>query len=493
MLTALFTSLPYLFMVAFAFGLAVASLLQYRLAGRITPEARIVCAVVTIGLGALLSVALTSRTLDEARIAAGDVVVTYGDYASGFAASRWLSLLLIVGALIEIVRGWVGARALALPDPALPILLGLVAYYFGTILIQAAVSDKTGFSFRSLYVPIVLIAVYYQRPHRLDAILGAAKWALLATTLGSLAAIALRPDFAMHRPDIGGIPGLNWRLYGLTPHANTLGPIALLAIVIELHTPSRWWPVRWLHLSTAALAFVLAQSKTAWAAAPVMLVAIYLPIALGRGMNAAGAAGRFDRTVWALLGAIAVVVLTAAALVGFDAFEFVRGRVDLATLTGRTNIWEITLQAWRENILFGYGPEIWGLDRQIRFHMFHVGHAHNQMVQTLGEAGLIGLLLLLGYLGTLVHAGLRRFLATRGLVLTLLMLVLVRCVTEAPLRAEGLLSWATFLHVLLLVAACHAVRAPAPGAVADAARRTLDREPITGYGSSRSRMALHRR
>ncbi|MBC8058889.1 MAG: O-antigen ligase family protein, partial [Rhizobiales bacterium] len=482
MLTAFFTSLPYVFTVAFAFGLAVASLLQYRLAGRITPEARIVCAVATIGLGALLSVALTSRTLDEARIAAGDVVVTYGDYASGFAASRWLSLLLIAGALIEIVRGWVAARVLALPDPALPILIGLVAYYFGTILIQAAVSDKTGFSFRSLYVPIVLIAVFYQRPQRLEAILGAAKWALLVTTLGSLAAIVLRPDFAMHRPDIGGIPGLNWRLYGLTPHANTLGPIALLAIVLELHTPSRWWPVRWLHLGTAAIAFVLAQSKTAWAAAPVMLVVIYLPIVLGRGISGAGAAGRFDRTVWALLGAIAVVVLTVAALVGLDATEFVRRRDDLATLTGRTNIWEITLQAWRENILFGYGPEIWGAERQIRFHMFHVGHAHNQIVQTLGEAGLVGLLLLLGYLGTLVHAGLRRFLATRGLVLMLLMLVLVRCVTEAPLRAEGLLSWATFLHVLLLVAACHAVRAPAPALVATSAQRPRDLEPDARHG-----------
>ncbi|MBC7938141.1 MAG: O-antigen ligase family protein, partial [Chitinophagaceae bacterium] len=466
MLTFFFSSLPYALMVAFAFGLAVAGFLQYRLVGRVTPEARLVAVVLTVGLGALLSVALTSRTLDEARIAAGEVITTYSDYASGFAASRWISLLLIAGAVIEIARGWVGARTTSVPDPALPMMIGLIAYYFGTILIQACVSDDTGFSLRSLYVPILLLAVYYQRPRRLEHILSAAKWALLVVTTGSLAAIVLRPDFAMHRPDVGGIPGLDWRLYGLTPHANTLGPIALLAIVLELHTPSRRWPVRWLHLGTAAAAFILAQSKTAWAAAPAMAVAIYLPLTLRQSLDAAGAARRFDRTIWLLLGSIAIVVLGVAAAVGFDTLEFVRRRDDLATLTGRTHIWEITLEAWRENILFGYGPEIWGADRQIRFRMFHVGHAHNQIVQTLGEAGLVGLLLLLGYLGTLFHAALRQFFPSRGLVLMLMLLVLVRCVTEAPLRAEGLLSWATFLHVLLLVAACHAVREPAAPAVA---------------------------
>lgn len=493
MLTLFFSSLPYAFMVAFAFGLAVAGFLQYRLAGRITPEARLVAVVVTVGLGALLSVALTSRTLDEARIAAGEVITTYSDYADGFAASRWISVLLIAGALIEIARGWVRARTAGMPDPALPILIGLVAYYFGTIIIQASVSDDTGFSLRSLYVPILLLAVYYQRPQRLELIMSAAKWALLTVMLGSLAAIVLRPDFAMHRPDVGGIPGLNWRLYGLTPHANTLGPMALLAIVLELHTPSQRWPIRWLHLGAAAAAFVLAQSKTAWAAAPAMLVAIYLPLALRQGLDSVGAARRFDRTIWLMLGVIAVVVLGVAASVGFDTLEFVRRRDDLASLTGRTHIWEITLEAWRENILFGYGPEIWGADRQIRFHMFHVGHAHNQIVQTLGEAGLVGLLLLLGYLGTLFHAALRRFFPSRGLVLMLMLLVLVRCVTEAPLRAEGLLSWATFLHVLLLVAACHAVRASPPPVIASPTRRPLAEHPAPNDDAMRSRMALHRR
>ena len=45
----------------------------------------------------------------------------------------------------------------------------------------------------------------------------------------------------------------------------------------------------------------------------------------------------------------------------------------------------------------------------------------------------------------------------------LLTLVLVRCITEAPMRADGILSWSTFVHVLLLAMACHFVRASRSG------------------------------
>ena len=92
--------------------------------------------------------------------------------------------------------------------------------------------------------------------------------------------------------------------------------------------------------------------------------------------------------------------------------------------------------------------------------MFHVGHAHNQFLQTLGEAGVVGLVLLILQLLTLFYAACHQFVATRGFVLSLLVLLLARCVTEAPLRSEGLLSWATFVHVLLMAVACHHMRQP---------------------------------
>lgn len=489
MLTLFSYAIPTFIIVGFALAVAMGAVVQYRLAARTSPEQRLVCAVLVVGIGALLSVALSARSLDESLADTG-AMVTYDDLAGGFAASRWLSLFLVVTSVIEVVRGWLGNRGRVEADPARPILFAMLAYYVGTIAIQAVASDHPGFEVRTLYVPVVLAAVYYQRPRTLAWVVEAARFAALALMVSSLAAIWLKPDFVMHRPDPGWIPGIDWRLFGMAPHANALGPIALLGILLELHSPARWRGVRWLALASSTAVFVLAQSKTSWGTVPLMLVLVWLPLNLRRAATGADQASNFRRTVWTLFGAILVLIALASAAVAFDALDAIERRSDLVTLTGRTQIWDITLQAWRENVLFGYGPGIWGPERQMQFRMFHVGHAHNQVVQTLGEAGVVGLVLLLAYLGVLFFAALRGFVASRGIVLLLLMLMLVLCVTEAPMRGEGLLSWNTFLQVLLLVEACwhvraaHARRQPRPvqHAAADAEERAVS-----------ARLALHAR
>ncbi len=449
-------SIPTLIIIGMALGVAIAGLAQYRLAARVSPELRLVVLVLAVSIGALLSIAFTSRTLDDDKPDSN--VVLYADLAGGFAASRLVSLFVVATSLIEVARGWIGDRVRGQADPARPILLAMLAYCLGTMAIQGIGSDHPEFEPHNLYVPIMLAAVYYQRPGSLQLAIAAARLGTFALMLCSLAGIWLRPDFVMHRPDMGWIPGIDWRLYGFAPHANTLGPIALLAILIELLSPARWRPLRWLMLSSAMAVFVLAQSKTTWATVPLMLVFVWLPLSLRRAALGSDRERNFRRTVWTLFGVIVVLVLLACAAVAFDAWDAITARTDLLTLTGRTQIWDITLRAWRENVLFGYGAGVWGPERRLQFHMPYVGHAHNQFVQTLGEAGLVGLALLLIYLGTLLVASLRGFVASRGMVLMLLMLMLVMCVTEAPMR-EGLLSWSTFLHLMLVMMACWHVRA----------------------------------
>ena len=460
-------AIPALLAILFALGLATTWVLQYRLTARVPSEWRIAIILLVVGFGALLSVALTSRDLNETQ---GGTLVIYDDLAGGFEASRWFSVFLVMVSLIEVARGWLQDRDRASPDPARALLIAMLTYYVGTTLIQAIASDHPEFSLRALYVPILLTAVFYQRPARMAPVVGAARIVILTLMLGSLAGIWLKPDFVMHRPDPGWLPGIDWRLFGLTSHANSLGPIALLGILIELHSPSRWQAVRWLVLASTAAVFVLAQSKTVWATVPMLLAFVWLPLALTRASASGDGRRDFRRTVVAVSGAIGVLVLLAAASVAFDVIGFIEHRGDLLTLTGRTQIWDITLQAWRENVLFGYGASIWGPDRQREYQMFYVGQAHNQVVQTLGEAGVVGLVLLLLYLGTLLVAALKTFVASRGIVLILLTLMLVRCVTEAPMRAEGILSWSTFVHVLLIVMACHFMRAPRPDAAQDRRR-----------------------
>ena len=258
--------LPLAILVPISIAVALLGLLQYRLAGRVSSEVRVAAAVLVVGIGTLLSVALTSRNLNETLLRGGEVVL-YEDYASGFAASRWLSLFLLAAALMEIFRGWVRTRASVDADPAWPLLAALLLFYSGTLVVQGFLSEHVGFSYRELYLPIILLAAYYQPVRDLRLILSAAKLAALALTLGSLIGIFLRPDFVLHRPAPGVIPGIDWRLFGLTPHANTLGPVALLGILLELYSPSRSKWMRMLHLGAGSVVFVLAQSRTAWSPA----------------------------------------------------------------------------------------------------------------------------------------------------------------------------------------------------------------------------------
>ncbi len=450
-------SIPTLIIVGMALGVAMAGLVQYRLSARLSPEWRLVVVVLVVATGALLSIAFTSRTLDDDKPDAH--VVFYSDLAGGFAASRWMSLFLVATSLVEVARGWAADRLRGQADPARPILFSMLAYNLGTMLVQGVASDHPEFDPHNLYVPIMLSAVYYQRPASLQPVVAAARLAVLTLMLCSLAGIWLRPDFVIHRPEPGLIPGIDWRLYGFASHANALGPIALLAILIELLSPARWRPLRWLALSSGTAVLVLAQSKTTWAAVPLMLLLVWLPLSLLRAALGQDRERNFRRVVWTLFAVILTVVLLSCGAVAFDVWDAIAARTDLVTLTGRTEIWDITLRAWRENVLFGYGAGIWGYDRQLQFHMFHVGHAHNQFVQTLGESGLVGLALLLYYLGTLLLASLRGFVASRGMVLMLLILMLAMCMTEAPMHGDGLLSWATFLQLMLVTTACWNVRA----------------------------------
>lgn len=448
-----YIALPYVLAVLLALAIPMATVVQYRLVRSISPDIRIILLLVLIAFGAMISVALTPRTLNEIDIeTAGRQLLS--DFDEGFAASRYLNALIVGAGFVELLRGWLNSRTQRVPDPARPILYGLLAFYIGTILIQALGSAHPEFDYQSLYVPIVLLTVYYQRISNIARIVDVAKLAVLALMLASLVAIPIKPDFVLHRPDIGVIPGIDFRLFGLTPHANALGPVALIGLILEAYFPSKSLVMRLVQIVAAMAVLVLAQSKTAWVAGCIVLLLVTVPLGL-RPRGDARDPSEFGRAVFTLLGCIGLLVVIFIGLVQFDIVGYLDRNAQIETLTGRTQIWDITLQGWHESDLFGYGREIWGADRMLKFRLFHVGQAHNQFVQTLGEAGLMGMVLLLAYLGVMLHAALSRFAASRGLVLSLYVLVFARCVTEAPLRTDGVQSWPTFTSVLLVMFACH--------------------------------------
>ena len=123
---------------------------------------------------------------------------------------------------------------------------------------------------------------------------------------------------------------------------------------------------------------------------------------------------------------------------------------DVTTLTGRTDIWRVTLDTWRQNPWFGYGPALWDLEFRLTHHgALAAWHAHNQFIQALGEAGIVGLAAMPTYLASLVYNGVRFAASTRGVTLALLLLILSRTMTEVPVRFSGLLDTTFFIHAVV--------------------------------------------
>ena len=473
-MTELFATIPYALAMLVALAIPLAGWGQYRLGAIVSPDLRLMILLLLVALGAIFMIGFTSRNLDESRLIAQSAREAYEDAAGGFAASRVFSAFIVGAGFIEVIRGWLLSRASGTPDPARPILLALLGLYLGTMLIQGVASEVPSFSYKNFYPVIALLAVYYQRVSDLTRVITMVKLVIMVLTVGSLVAMAVKPDFVLQRPAASVLPGIDFRLFGLTSHANTIGPIALLGIVLELAYPSRLLASRWVQLVAGSIVFVLAQSKTAWVAAALMVPVVLVPLAMAAGPDRSSRKKDFTRSVSVLLVVIVSVVALVALFVGFDVIELVRRKVTgVDTLVGRTLIWQITLDAWRDNLLFGYGGEIWSMERRIKFNLLAAGQAHNQFVQTLGDSGLVGLLLLLTYLGVLLRVSVRCLVPSRGVMLAILTLVLARCMTEAPMRAVELLSWPLLTHLVLLTLACYYMRgkqvvspAPNPGIAA---------------------------
>ncbi len=251
------------------------------------------------------------------------------------------------------------------------------------------------------------------------------------------------------------IPGFSLRLNGIFAHSNGLGMAALSYLVLDMADPARrsiYRKLAWL-LSFSVL--VATQSKTAWVGALLAygILFVYKSHAYlsARASHSAGPA-----IVGGLLVFLAVIgLLLAFAFLGgwFGALDN-EIYTSLTTLTGRTTIWEITVNTWRQNPIFGYGPSLWDMDYRLKYapikFQYTAGMAHNQFFQSLGESGVLGVLGLLAYVSTLLYFGVRFISVTRGVSLALFAILIARSVSETPFRNLAL-DMMFFVHFAVFV------------------------------------------
>jgi O-antigen ligase len=379
-----------------------------------------------------------------------------GRSGGGTAVLQLITLSILSLAAAKLIGNFM--RRHSLPETAgTPLALTLLVYIVAASFLPSAFGTVPTFVHTLIYPALIFSAAWAARRDTADATVRAAKVALYGLMVGSLVAAVVVPDISV-QPDYQSlIPGLTIRLWGLGSSPNSIGPMALLAAMLEYQYPTRPRWLRLLLLLATAAVFVLAQSRTVWLALPLVLAILgWYRWVRGRGLRA---------TLMVLVACICAASAALVALMFIDVAALWQRFADTqlgattTTLSGRTGIWEVAVREWLRNPLFGYGPAIWGPDFRTEIGMQYAVSAHNQFLQTLSSAGTLGLLALLAYLRYLVPAALRCAPATRGVSLALLGMVLFRCLTETPLSMTGLIEGDALTHFLLFAIA---LRAPAP-------------------------------
>ena len=278
---------------------------------------------------------------------------------------------------------------------------------------------------------------------------------LVFFVFSALVAIAM-PELVIQKGYSTGLPGLSIRYYGLATHANTLGPLAVAFMICLWRFPfSSPWINRfaWFLVLTS---LILSQSKTSIIIAT--LIGLFLVFYRYRLRLLQSSPGRSSLVIGAMaclcfFSSLAVL----AAWLGTDTANRLISQLDFASrgnltsLTGRTAIWDL---AWREFLAspwFGYGPTIWSPAYRISVGMWFATTAHNQLLNSLSSAGVIGAAGLIVYASMLVIYAFRAAVRSEGISLALVALMIFRSFTEAPFTSLSFIQTEFFVHLLMLV------------------------------------------
>lgn len=300
-----------------------------------------------------------------------------------------------------------------------------------------------GFSQRLFYPGLIMTIIWLTVVRPWDNFVAYAKKAGLAYIWGSLIVAVLDPKWALLSGGGSSISKnmlvhFSYRLFGVAGNANGLSPIALCYLLLDFKEPTGNILLRYLFRFAALAVIILTQTKTVWIVSLVCLMALLMyshspgkPDDYSDTHNNA----MFYRFFVALL-----VVFPAMGLLGWIVMSL--GQAGIAEwLSGRVELWMATIKLWSQNPLFGYGPDIWSgnfkLLNQIKSHSAG-GQAHNMFVQTLGMAGLFGLMFLLLFFFSLFKGAWETRNATKGLSLCFFMLIFLRCMTESPLNSKSI-------------------------------------------------------
>jgi hypothetical protein len=347
----------------------------------------------------------------------------------------------------------------------------------GAFVLSGLLGTVHQLDYRVIGWPVAVTIIYLVGGSDLDWMVAQLHRILLVTIVGSLISWMVAPNWADQSTlylATGSFADRSLRLQGLLSHPNDLGAAALFAFLLGMWR--REMRFRYLACGLSLLALVLSGSRTPLLALPVCAaVLVYYRSLDGRRPDRHVSTARLGwLTVFAGVGLILILALSAKGLVT-STNGYVQG---IATAQGRAQVWSVTLQQWRHDPLVGYGPTLWSPQfraAQGLTDLSYAGQAHNQFIDALGGAGLVGLTALLAFCFGIARIGWRR--CDSGLTLALGLATLFVMSTESMLQLGDLPPALVPGLVVFVVAILADHRASAPTSGAARARPAMEAEP----------------
>jgi O-antigen ligase len=357
-----------------------------------------------------------------------------------------LNFLLFVVALGFLLIAYFDQRS---PRP--PLLLGIAVLALSLPpLLSSVLGYQTGMSVSLFRVPALFIAAYLLPPLGLPWLLGCCKRLIETYFYATLGLLAVAPYRVLETNSEWALFGVwTYRLHGIGGHANNFATLIAVYFVLSWYKPVRSWYSRFT-LAVMFMALVMTQSRTIW-----------LTLALVYGARIAYTSGVWRIVIPYVAAVIFVSILLVLSFVTPSWDQDLANRVlqddEVPTLTGRTRMWEHSLEAWRLNPMFGYGPGLWDqqmAEQYAALYGWGPRHAHNQFFQTIGQAGLVGVIGLVLFYLVLLSYGWRLSKLTSGVTLGLVLLIVVRSLTEVTFSGTlGETLFVFFVTFAVIVAA----------------------------------------
>lgn len=389
---------------------------------------------------------------------------------------RGISLILLLISVERLSSHFAAQREL----PAPVLTASFLAYWAATVAAPALFGAHPQLSHEYLYSLVLGVAALLAQPHERERVVGAVRSALFVFLLAGVAMAVVNPPMVLDMNYRQGLlPGVP-RFAGLAAHAVAIGIFAQAFLLCLWAQPFRR---RWLNVLAWTLGFgvlFVAQSKTSWIGMILCSTAMLAVRHGGSAWRRVGDPRDSGPGIVTCLAVIVAVVSLLALLLGTDvateATDYLQtpDGAQLATLTGRDQIWAIALEEWRASPAFGYGPGLWDDQFRAAINMPYATHAHNQFMDTAARSGVIGIAGLVFYSIVLLVLSVRTAKATGGLSLALFIALALRSISEVPLLIFGY-GTELFTHLLLIITVASAARSPRAVRTAPAQRQASHR------------------